>query len=246
MGAIYLIRHGQASFGKANYDKLSTKGCEQSQILGEFMGSMITANKYYAGDLLRHDQTLNHFIKGAGNTDVSMVTHSGFNEFNHLEILARYDEKWKDSVSMSTKLAALPDGNKLLQKQFTNALYRWINADQENDTATQQEYTETWSQFKTRCIKALDDVIKQYLTVKHAIDNSPVAKDVLIFTSGGPISVIVQHVLGLNDEQTLMLNQQLRNTGVTKLLFSEDNLSVDYFNNYSHLERKSAEWITYR
>ncbi len=64
MAAIYLIRHGQASFGKADYDQLSHKGTEQSQILGKYWQSMSTPDKLYAGDLLRHGQTLEHFFTG--------------------------------------------------------------------------------------------------------------------------------------------------------------------------------------
>jgi broad specificity phosphatase PhoE len=36
MGNIYLVRHGQASFGAENYDQLSTLGQQQSQRLGEY------------------------------------------------------------------------------------------------------------------------------------------------------------------------------------------------------------------
>ncbi|MGH3466845.1 MAG: histidine phosphatase family protein, partial [Thermocrispum sp.] len=35
MGAIYLVRHGQASFGAADYDKLSGLGAEQGAVVGE-------------------------------------------------------------------------------------------------------------------------------------------------------------------------------------------------------------------
>ena len=34
MTTIYLIRHGQASFGQQNYDQLSNKGERQAQLLG--------------------------------------------------------------------------------------------------------------------------------------------------------------------------------------------------------------------
>ena len=37
MPVIYLIRHGQASFGAENYDALSDAGWEQSRILGRHL-----------------------------------------------------------------------------------------------------------------------------------------------------------------------------------------------------------------
>ena len=36
MATVYLIRHGQASFGAENYDKLSELGCRQAHIAGEY------------------------------------------------------------------------------------------------------------------------------------------------------------------------------------------------------------------
>jgi broad specificity phosphatase PhoE len=36
MGNLYLVRHGQASFGAADYDQLSELGQRQSVRLGEY------------------------------------------------------------------------------------------------------------------------------------------------------------------------------------------------------------------
>jgi hypothetical protein len=36
MTTIYLVRHGQASFGAASYDQLSAKGEQQAQVVGDF------------------------------------------------------------------------------------------------------------------------------------------------------------------------------------------------------------------
>ena len=36
MGTLYLVRHGQASFGAANYDQLSPLGQRQCLRLGEY------------------------------------------------------------------------------------------------------------------------------------------------------------------------------------------------------------------
>ena len=37
MAAIYLVRHGQASFGAADYDQLSARGEQQAQLLGQWL-----------------------------------------------------------------------------------------------------------------------------------------------------------------------------------------------------------------
>ena len=38
MGVLYLIRHGQASFGTDDYDRLSDLGHEQSRLAGRHLG----------------------------------------------------------------------------------------------------------------------------------------------------------------------------------------------------------------
>ncbi len=240
MAAIYLIRHGQASFGKADYDQLSEHGIKQAQILGKHWQSLTKPDKFYSGDLLRHGQSLEHFLVGYKKCDAPAIIHSGFNEFDHVDILKCYKPQWGDFAKMSTSLAKLENASKTIQKEFFHAMEHWVFSDKSN------EYKESWSQFKTRCINALQNIINQTLAEKNPASRSSKSKDILIFTSGGPISAIIQHILQLSDQQTLTLNQQLRNTSVTKLLFSEEKLSVDYINNYSHLELAGEEWLTFR
>ncbi len=244
MAAIYLIRHGQASFGSTDYDQLSNKGSQQARLLGEYWRSRGAPSQFYCGDLLRHGQTLTHFVNGYQGETTPMVIHSGFNEFDHVEILQQYNPQWNNFAKMNDALNQLDEPNKALQQEFYQALKRWISGDNHH------EYKESWPQFQARCIRALQDIIQQQLSHKRqlrAVNHEPKqSKDILVFTSGGTISVIIQHILKLNDQQTLAINQQTRNTSVTKLLFSENMLSVDYFNNYSHLEQAGDEWITYK
>ncbi|AZG73218.1 histidine phosphatase family protein [Shewanella livingstonensis] len=242
MAAIYLIRHGQASFGSTDYDQLSTKGSQQATLLGEYWRSRSAPSKFYCGDLLRHGQTLTHFVNGYQGESTPMVIHSGFNEFDHVDILQKYNGQWHDFAQMADLLQQYEEPNKILHKEFYQALNRWMSGDHD------LEYKESWPQFKSRCIRALQNIIEQELVKKRQGNNVNTTKstDIVVFTSGGTISTIVQHVLQLSDQQTLAINQQTRNTSVTKLLFSESMLSVDYFNNYSHLEVAGDQWITFR
>ncbi|QHS13591.1 histidine phosphatase family protein [Shewanella sp. Arc9-LZ] len=244
MAAIYLIRHGQASFGSTDYDQLSDKGSQQATILGQYWRARAIPSKFYSGDLLRHGQTLTSFVKGYQGESTPMIIHSGFNEFDHVDILKKYNDQWQNFAEMSLEISQRNEPNKTLQKEFSQALSRWIAGDKDH------EYKESWPQFKARCIRALHNIIEQELAKNREIttagNNTKKSKDILVFTSGGTISAIVQHILQLNDQQTLALNQQARNTGVTKLLFSENMLSVDYFNNYSHLEQAGDDWVTFR
>jgi broad specificity phosphatase PhoE len=240
MSAIYLIRHGQASFGKADYDQLSEKGDRQAQLLGKFWQALPAPDKVFSGDLLRHVQTLDNFLQGYQGIKPSTVLHSGFNEFNHVDMLTRYDAQWKNFVVMAAKINQQPDANRFLQKEFSLALKRWVSGKYDGD------YIESWSQFKKRCVAALQDVVTQELIIKKFSGSVNPSKNICIFTSGGTISVLVQHILGLSDENTLAVLQQLRNTSVTKLFFSKNKLSIDYLNNYAHLTQAGADWVTFR
>ncbi|MFT5812853.1 MAG: broad specificity phosphatase PhoE [Psychroserpens sp.] len=240
MSAIYLIRHGQASFGKADYDQLSEKGDKQSQLLGKFWQALPAPDKIFSGDLLRHEQTLENFLQGYQGIKPSTVLHSGFNEFNHVDMLTRYDAQWKNFVFMAAKISQQPDANRFLQKEFSLALNRWVSGKYDGD------YIESWSQFKKRCVAALQDVVTQELIIKKFSGSVNPSKNIFIFTSGGTISVLVQHILGLSDENTLAVLQQLRNTSVTKLFFSKNKFSIDYLNNYAHLTQAGADWVTFR
>lgn len=244
MAAIYLIRHGQASFGSTDYDQLSDKGRQQATLLGQYWQARSAPSKFYSGDLLRHGQTLSHFAKSSDAKAIPVVIHSGFNEFDHVDILQKNNGEWYQFAEMNEQLQQFQNPNKILHKEFYQALTRWMSGKYD------LEYKESWPQFKSRCVRALHNIIEQELAKKRVIAKSSSDKqqsrDILVFTSGGTISTLVQHILKLSDQQTLAINQQTRNTSVTKLLFSEKMLSVDYFNNYSHLEQAGEEWITFR
>ncbi|MEI6894065.1 MAG: histidine phosphatase family protein [Colwellia sp.] len=242
MAAIYLIRHGQASFAEADYDKLSPLGIKQSYRLGESWQLASRSCKAYSGDLLRHGQTLEYFIEGFQHKPSSIILHSGMNEFDHVDILSCYDPAWRDFSGMCAKLKQLKEAHNIFQKELSLAITRWVSGEFDS------QYQESWPQFKARCIRALQDIMQRGLTDKARAKqlDSKASQDILVFTSGGTIAVIMQHILQLSDEQTLKINQQLRNTSVSKLLFSGNNISVDYFNNYSHLIPAGADWVTFR
>ncbi|WP_197469525.1 phosphoglycerate mutase family protein, partial [Oleiphilus sp. HI0125] len=72
MSKIYLIRHGQASLGKENYDELSSKGEQQAKILNRYFRELsISPDLVITGDMKRHQQTAQfalESINGQANT----------------------------------------------------------------------------------------------------------------------------------------------------------------------------------
>jgi broad specificity phosphatase PhoE len=70
--------------------------------------------------------------------------------------------------------------------------------------------------------------------------------NVLIVSSGGPISTVVGHILGTSPETTIDLNMRIRNSSVTEFAFTPKRHMLVTYNTLPHLDDKSLEsWITY-
>ncbi|PAV27149.1 phosphoglycerate kinase [Tamilnaduibacter salinus] len=228
MARLHLIRHGQASFGKADYDQLSERGYTQSRVLGEWLQDKHVPTALYQGAMKRHRQTLEAMSAGFGHPLPAATTLEGFNEFDHRAVIEALRPEWAEQGVMASELAQHPKPARAFQKVFSDAVQRWISGEYDDD------YPETWNRFRERVLTALSAAM------------ADTDGDLWVVTSGGPISVVMQSLLGLDDHRALSLNDVIANTSVTQLLFSGNRRSLAVFNNYAHLEQASPELITYR
>jgi broad specificity phosphatase PhoE len=235
MANVYLIRHGQASWGKSNYDQLSELGSQQGRILGQHWQYFDKPDVCYAGGMLRHSQTADAFWKGAGQT-MPVNIHEGLNEFDHLDVLKCYNPDWHNQTAFGAFLKEQAYPNKAFVTEFSQALRRWSSGSFDN-------YQESFQGFKKRCVKALED-IKTQVEMTEQLTAEKHSKNILVFTSGGVISSICAHYWQLPDHQLMLINQQIVNTSVTKLMFNKDKVSVDMINNYSHLQMHDDKYVT--
>ena len=94
MSELYLVRHGQGSFGTGNYDKLSELGCEQARLVGRhFAETGVKIDALYAGTLVRQHETaelLARAFAGDAGTPIPVVTDAAFNEYDSDAILQHY------------------------------------------------------------------------------------------------------------------------------------------------------------
>lgn len=243
MAQIYLVRHGQASFGSQNYDQLSDLGQQQAQHLGRWWAQReLNIGRIVTGGMQRHQQTALACIstlqsQEASQTDTSAWhTDADFNEYNHHEVLARHVPEFDDPAAVKHFLMHTPNGKQAFQDIFSQAVARWVSGQHDAD------YSETWQAFQTRCVQALQRQL--------ALDDG--AKNIAIFTSGGTISAICQHVLGFPDPRFAELNWSLVNSAVTRLHVQTATperparLALAYLNNFSHLEvLNNPKSITY-
>ena len=82
MGTLYLVRHGQASFGAADYDQLSPLGHQQCVALGRYWRERgMQFDAVLTGTLKRHAQSLTGLAEGLDTPLVPLVW-PGLNEYD--------------------------------------------------------------------------------------------------------------------------------------------------------------------
>jgi broad specificity phosphatase PhoE len=235
MGQIYLVRHGQASFGSADYDQLSPLGGEQARMLGEWFANCGQSfDRVVSGDLRRHRQTAEACmaqLPKSVQSDAVWSVDPGFNEYDHHEMMIRHRPDFADPEAVQRFIAENENGKRAFQQIFEVAMTRWMSGEYEAD------YREGWTAFRKRCIAALERLTA----------SASASERIIVFTSGGTIATLCQHLLGMSDQHMGRLNWSLVNSAVTKLLYQPGRVSLSYLNNYAHLEwLGDAHSITYR
>ena len=240
MADIYLIRHGQASFGKADYDELSEQGKKQSYQLGlqiqlQLGDKLKQRNvRLVHGTLQRHRQTMDQWLSGfrldPSVGEFETTEDSAFNEFDHEDMLAVAFPEYADKSVLAQHLMKADNPRKAFHRLYEKAVQRWIAGSHDD------EYGESFLAFKQRCAAGF----------KALVEGSQSGESIFVFTSGGPIGMCVQWALGLTDQNTFKINGALVNSSVTHFLTnSAGDCTLGYLNNYSHLFNEGVE-VTYR
>ena len=224
MGTLYLVRHGQASFGADNYDNLSPLGHQQSVRLGEyFKGKGIRFDAVITGTLARQQQTLKGICDGMGADQPSVLPLDwpGLNEYDSEAVIAAIHPHQLEK----------PDTPELYRHHFRllrDGLTQWMNG------VVSPQGMPSYGEFQQGVISALTHVRTQC------------EGTVLMVSSGGPISTAVGHILGTTPETTIELNMRIRNSAVTELVFNPKRHTLITFNTLPHLDApEHASWITH-
>jgi broad specificity phosphatase PhoE len=225
MPVIYLIRHGQASFGAENYDALSEMGWQQSRVLGRHLVDQdLGAPRVVCGAMRRHRETAEAALEELALPREWSID-PGFNEYDHQRLLHVHWPESQDRAALNRWMAEQAHPRRAFQARFEDALRRW----QRN----QDDYHETWPAFRERVLASL-------YSLANGLERGDNA---LVFSSGGAISVAIQHLLELDEEALITFNRGLVNTSVTRLLVNAGNLRLATLNEHLHL---SGELLTYR
>ncbi|NIH87679.1 histidine phosphatase family protein [Amycolatopsis granulosa] len=220
MGAIYLIRHGQASFGAADYDQLSGTGVEQGAVAGaELLRRKVRCTEGRTGSLARQRATADIVLDWLGSAALAKEDPR-WNEYDHVDIVANHGGGVRQD----------PDDPRGYQEVLDTSLAAWVRAGDRGPC------TETWPVFAGRVRAALADLAAVLGKGESAV----------VFTSGGVIGTIAGHLLGDPEMGLLRLNRVTVNCGITKLVSGRSGVSLVSFNEHSHFEGRDARLLTYR
>ncbi len=225
MGTLYLVRHGQASFGADNYDELSDLGHRQSVRLGQyFKYKGVAFDAALTGTLKRQLQTFAGICEGLGQgagARLEALPFAGLNEYNSKAVIAAihpYPLEKPDT----------PEGYKHHFRLLRDGLAQWMAG------VVSPSGMPSYRDFAAGVTAALDHVRRNH------------DGNVLLVSSGGPIATAVGHVLGTSPEATIDLNMRIRNCSVTEFSFTPKGHRLLTYNTLPHLDAPEyASWVTY-
>lgn len=223
MAELYLVRHGQASFGADNYDELSPSGRTQSGWLGEYFAQAnLRFDRVVIGTMQRHRQTADAILAAMGGPQIELAQDAGLNEYDFEALFAAVGDEGLPAGLSATS------SKKDFFKGLRHVLQLWA------DDRLPGAVPETWQQFQTRVQRA-----------RSAIQRAG-GRRVLVVSSGGPIAVTAQQVLQAPAASAIALNLQIRNSSVCQYVFNDDAMSLVSFNSVPHLEHaERREFVTY-
>ncbi len=234
MSTLYLIRHGQASFGAADYDVLSELGAKQSRALGRFWAERrLALDAVYRGPRRRHDGTTQHLMNAAseaGATPPAAEVIDGLDEYPAFELLKHWMPiLTRDDPELASLLSrtGAESGAARLWEVFERVIGKWARGELSSGDL------ESFDQFTDRVTSALHEIMA----------SEGRGRSVAVITSGGPIAIAVRLALAVPDERTLRLAWVLANASVTELRYRDTELTLVGFNRIDHLP---PELITYR
>ncbi|MEM6990450.1 MAG: histidine phosphatase family protein [Myxococcota bacterium] len=230
MAQLWVIRHGQASLFATDYDVLSPVGEAQSKALGVHLAAaQVGVDRAFCGPAKRQRDTASLCREGARQTVPDATVIDEFDEHDAFGMLARMVPKLADDPEIVRLQAAIAEADDKrarsggFQRLFEAVMQRWLEGKIDEADA------EAWPDFRQRVLRGLDRVLEA------AGD----ARRVAVFTSVGPLAVLLQHALATTDLGSFQAGWRIRNASITRFEYSRrsgtNRLTLDGFNTLPHL-----------
>ncbi len=234
MTRILLIRHGQASFGSDDYDRLSELGEEQSRHLGRHLAALPhEPGAVYSGTLRRQQQTADLALTAYGADTPPVENTPAFNEYHAGPLFEAYlDRVLEQDPELNRLGEAVLRQRRAFQRAFEGVMRCWLA-----DPEPPPPVPESWPGFRSRVTEGLERIARS-----HGKDDT-----IHVYTSGGVIAVGVAAALELSPLQTVMLNWRVYNGSITELTYGRRGWSLMGFNAVDHFALKEPErLLTFR
>jgi broad specificity phosphatase PhoE len=240
MATLYVVRHGQARLFTEDYDRLSDLGRAQANALAQhWLQSGVRIDTAWTGKLKRQIDTASAVeaaFRDAGENFPVVARDARFDEYpaeTIMQTLGRHlCETESDLGALAARLEAATD-ERARYRDFHQLLEaviaRWV----EGHYASAVDLPVSWREWSEGVRSGL----------RRVMSRAGKGGAAAIFTSGGVVGVTVQTVMQAPDIKAAELNWRVHNASVTRYTFSGDRVSLDAFNDVSHL---SARQLTYR
>jgi broad specificity phosphatase PhoE len=236
VGSIYLIRHGQASFGSDDYDVLSPVGVQQAEVLGRHLAALgINLQRCLSGDLRRQQHTAQAAmaqLAACGAQCPALEIDAAFNEFDADAVIRQLLPDLLRDEPHALAVMRNPAAQRAeFQRLFAQIIQRWV------DQSTDSDSVESWTAFCDKVCEGLQRVLAQ----------ADKRDNIALFTSGGTITALLHRFAGIPAARAFDMNWQIVNTSLSCLKFRGDQVNLASFNSHAHLQLlKAPELITYR
>nr|WP_288455204.1 histidine phosphatase family protein [uncultured Pseudomonas sp.] len=232
MGSIYLIRHGQASFGAEDYDVLSSLGERQSTLLGRHLAETdLKLDRAVSGSLKRQADTGRLVLEQLAEAPV-LQTDAAFNEFDAEGVIRALLPALLPHEPQALEIMRNAAYNRAeFQRLFVRLLDTWIGGDYDAPAL------QSWQAF-------LDQVNGG---LQRLLDNAQPRERIAVFTSGGTITTLIHLLTGMPVASAFAMNWQIVNTSLSCLKFQGERVTLASFNSHAHLQLlNTPSLITYR
>ena len=224
MGVLLLVRHGQASLGAADYDRLSELGYRQARATGARLARAdLVIDRMVCGTLARQRETAVAALAEMPPLAGSQPRIDGrLDEYDHTALLAAGTGAGAPGVSFEAATSA--EANRALQPALEAAIARWAAGD--------ASAGESHDAFVGRAEGVMDDLTRE--------PGCTVA-----VTSGGVIAVACAQALGWPAGRWPALARIIVNGSITKFISGRTGTNLLTFNDHAHLE-DDRSLISYR
>src|SRR3954468_5102700 len=231
MGVVMLVRHGQASFGSADYDVLSSRGVRQSRKVAEALSAFgVAPTTLIHGGMRRQRETAEQMLLGAAAWELPLQVDEAWEELNHMAVMNAYPTLTdSDRELLSTGRMELRPFHEL----YTKATARWASG------AYNSDYPESFAEFIGRVRDG----------VGRAARKAGERRTAVVVTSGGPIAAACAMLTEVGEEPRRVpaswarFNAVIVNASVPRIVVGSSGARLLTFNEHAALDR---ELVTYR